>query len=125
MVKMSVDYNELVETLENENMNGETTYTKKEARELAQEWLKNQRRTTLQNADQQMRAARQAYFQAVREYKQAYSGVNAKKSRLETALNSCYFKSDKVGMTWVPESLGLDTPSTALMEVPHNKVVNI
>ena len=102
-------------------MDKETTYTRGEAYKLAQQWRNEQVKTTLKEADEQMQAARDAYFQAIADYKQSYSEADAQLQSLNNAINGCYYKYDQF---YGPVSLGMLTPSFGSMEVNLNQVNN-
>lgn len=123
---MTVNIDELIETITDERMDNETTYTRDEARELGIEWSKEQSDTVLKEAEKEMRAARLAYFQAIREYEQAYGKAATKLSKLESAINKCWYKSDNPSMNWVPVRPLATFGGTkmSLKEVTRNQVDN-
>lgn len=118
---MSVNYEDLLQTLENEKMNEETTYTRGEAYQLAQKWRNEQYETILKEADQQMQKARDAYFQAIADYKATYKEVADKTRALTRAINGCFYNYDEF---YGPVNVGVYPASSALMVVNNRQVHN-
>lgn len=120
--KMSVDYESLIQTLGSETMDDEDlTYTRGEAYQLGQQWRNNEVNTILAAADEQMQLARNAYFQAIDDYKQVYREVDSKTKELTNAINSCFYKYEDF---YGPVSLGEINPKPSLMRVESNQVSN-
>jgi hypothetical protein len=121
---MAVDYNALLQTLQSEKMDTEegTTYTRSEAYNMIQDWRNEEEATAIKAADEQMQAARDAYFQAIETYKQACSESNFKLHEILTAFNQCYYKSDSASQVWTPGSFVAIEAKRSLMQVTHNQV---
>lgn len=118
---MPVDYELLIHTLKNETMDEETTYTRGQAYKLAQQWRNEQQKTILKEADEQMQAARDTFFQAIADYKEVYNEINTEINGLTNAINGCFYKYDDF---YGPVNVGTLPASIALMKVNGNQVHN-